>query len=148
MARQVFQNRSPIRRSILGAARVLAFVAAGGLAVVLISAAVAPSGGPLDLSPFVVVPAPTPAIDGSAAPIATPAPPAIVTVLNGAGQAIGNAVAAITAPFSPTATSTPSPTATPTTTPNPTATAPTPRPTARGGGQPSTLPSHTAPPHP
>ena len=103
MAGQVFQGRSPLRRSILGAVRVAAFVAAGALLVVIVASAVAPSA-PVDLSPFE---SPTPA-------------PAFVQVLNGAQGVIG----AVTAPFRPGAT----PTLTPAPTPVPSAVA-----TARGG---------------
>src|SRR5712692_6824560 len=116
MAGQVFQGRSPLRRSILGAVRVLAFVAAGALVVVIVASAVAPSAGPLDLSPFVSAPAESP----------TPAPP-IVQVLSGAGNAIGAAANAITAPFRPAAT----PTSAPASAPG----APTTQPTPRGGQQ-------------
>jgi hypothetical protein len=124
MSGQVFQGRSRLRRSILGAARVLAFVAAGALLVVIVASAVAPSA-PLDLSPFVSAPGANPG--GSPTPT-----PAIVQVLNGAGNAIGAAASAIAAPFGPAAT--PTPTVAPTT-------QPTPR-----GGQPSTLPGHTPTP--
>lgn len=130
MAGQVFQSRSRLRRSILVAARAVAFVAVGALAVVIIASAVAPSGGSLDVAPFVGAPTPTPE-------------PAIISVLNGAGQAINAAASAITAPFQPAATSTPTVTPIPTPVPTAPATQPTPR-----GGQPSTPPSHTQPPHP
>ena len=122
MAGQVFQGRSPLRRSILGAVRIVAFVVAGALVVVIVASAVAPSG-PLELSPFVSAP-------GANSESPTPTP-AIIQVLNGAQNVIGAAASAIAAPFSPATTPTPVPTGAPTT-------QPTPR-----GGQQSTFPGRT-----
>jgi hypothetical protein len=123
MAGQVFQGRSPLRRSILGAVRVAAFVAAGALLIVIVASAIAPSSGPLDESPFVSEPGGNP-------------------VLSGAQNAIGAAASAIAAPFRPASTPTPSPTLNPTASP-----VPTPQPTVRGG-QPSTPPGQLRTPQP
>src|SRR5579859_3771737 len=156
MARQVFKSRSPIRRSVIGLARAAALVAVAAVAVVVSASIVAPTSGPLDLSPFVALPTATPAPSpGGPTSEASPTPSAggpVIAAITGAGQALSGAAAAITAPFRPAATSTPAPATAPATTPTaapvatqapPATTQPTPR-----GAQPSTFPGHTQPPHP
>ena len=150
MPAQIFQSRSRGRRAAVRIASVIpAAVLTAGLLIV-IAAALAPSGRSLELPPFVaivlptVAPSPTPASSpATPEPAAAPLVGANATVASAAsgfGQPTANAPA--TTPAAGTAPATPTPAAAQATLPPAAPTAP---PTPRGQA-PATFPGRTPPP--